>query len=64
MPNYVAKTKNNVINLGFFVCDMEADDFASNTLHINDKYNIIEIVDLVGHIKDQEVQQNKEDLFF
>jgi hypothetical protein len=64
MPNYIAKTKNNVINLGFFVCDMEADDFASNTLHIKDKYNIIEIVDPVGHIKDQAVQQNKEGLFF
>lgn len=62
MPNYVAKTKNNVIDLGFFVCDMEADDHASKIL--NDKYKIIEIADSVDHTITQLEQQNREDLFF
>jgi hypothetical protein len=64
VPNYIAVTKNEIFNLGFFVCDMEADDFASNTLNIKNKYNVIEIFDPVDCIKDQVAQQNKEDLFF
>jgi hypothetical protein len=45
MPNYVAMQENNkAVVLGFFVCDMEADEYALNTLNL-DKYSITEIPD-------------------
>lgn len=56
MPNYIAITKNKIIDLGFFVCDMEADDYASNIL--NNQYKIIEVADYFDHTVNQLEQQN------
>lgn len=63
MPNYVAMQENNkAVVLGFFVCDMEADEYALNTLNLN-KYSIIEIPDYSDHIAIQTELQNIKEQF-
>lgn len=58
MPNYVAMQENNkAVVLGFFVCDMEADEYALNTLNL-DKYLITEIPDYSDHKAIQTEQLN------
>jgi len=61
MPNYILNLKNKSYDLGFFVCDMEADDYAMSKFNLNlkDKYSIIEtVVDSLGHKVTQMEQQN------
>lgn len=50
MPNYILSLNNKTYELGFFVCDMEADEYAINkfNLDINNKYSIIEKADHPG----------------
>lgn len=61
MPNYNLKINNKTYELGFFVCDMEADEYAINkfNLYANNKYLIIEtVVDPLGHKASQMAQQS------
>ena len=60
MPYYIAIKRNKKIYLGYFVCDMEADQYAIDTYNLEAKYSIIETSD-PDHIKDQTELQNKED---
>jgi hypothetical protein len=64
MPNYALKFNNKSYDLGFFVCDMEADDYAISKLNLNskDKYSIIEtVVDSLDRTAIQMELQNRVD---
>lgn len=64
MPTYTLNLNNKSYDLGFFVCDMEADDYAISKLNLNskDKYSIIEtVVDSLDHKAIQMEQQNIKD---
>jgi len=64
MPNYALNFNNKSYDLGFFVCDMEADDYAISKLNLNskDKYSIIEtVVDSLDRTAIQTELQNRVD---
>lgn len=56
----MAIKRNKKIYLGYFVCDMEADQYAMDTYHLEGKYSIIETA-CPDHKEDQTELQNKED---
>ena len=61
MPNYILELNSKSYDLGFFVCDMEADDYAISKLNLNskDKYLIIEtVVDSLDRTATQTELQN------
>lgn len=64
MPNYFLLEKNKITDIGFFICDMEADQYVIETYQPAKKYKIIDKDYFDYRITNQKEQQNITDVFF
>lgn len=63
MPNYYLIENKKIINLGFFICDMEADQYAIDTYRPAKGYLITDNLDYLNHKEVQMEQQNTMEQF-